>query len=83
MNETQILLSNKDTLLFAIPFLFMLFISVFRLDQVIAAPAGAQNRRPACGVDESGETILCDPDGRPSRIRKRKLATTTKIERIF
>jgi hypothetical protein len=65
MNETQILLSNRDSLLVAIPFLLMLFISVFRLDQIIAAPKGAQNRRrPSCGIDEFGDPILCDPDGK-------------------
>jgi hypothetical protein len=69
MNEAQILLSNKDSFLVAIPFLIMLFISVFRLDQVIARPKGTQNRRrSACGVDDSGQLIMCDPDGRRSTV---------------
>jgi hypothetical protein len=76
MNEAQILLSNRDTLLVGIPFLLMLFLSIFRLDQIIAAPKVAQIRlRMACSIDELGENIMCDPDGRPSGARMRKQAS--------
>ena len=65
--DQSILLSNRDTLLIAVPLVLMIFISVFRLDQVIASPKGSsQRRRPVCGIDDSGEPILRDPDGRPS-----------------
>jgi hypothetical protein len=61
------ILSSRDTLLFALPLILMVFFSAFRLDQVIAAPkASSHRRRPACGVDQTGEPILRDPDGRPS-----------------
>jgi hypothetical protein len=66
MNEAHILSSNKDSILVAIPFLFMLFLSVFRIDHLLATPTKTinRNRRPACGVDDTGEPILCDPDGK-------------------
>jgi hypothetical protein len=73
--DPSILISSKDTLLLAIPMLLMVFVSAFRLDHFIAAPKGSQNRRrAACGVDESGEEISCDPDGRRSRPRRRSVA---------
>lgn len=64
----EILLSSgKDALLVAVPCIALLLISMFRLDQLIAAPKAAVRReRPACGVDVDGEPILTDPDGRPS-----------------
>jgi hypothetical protein len=59
-----ILSSGRDTLLVAIPFVMMLFLSMFRLDEVLATPRGALNRRrPAPGLDEKGEPVLRDPDG--------------------
>ena len=70
--DQHILLSGRDTLLVALPFVFMLLMSAFRLDHLIAAPKPLLNRRrPACGVDESGEPILRDPDGRHSGSRRR------------
>lgn len=65
--DQSILLSSKDTLLLAIPLLLMVFLSAFRLDQIIARPKRSMDqRRPSCGVDEFGELFLCDPDGRRS-----------------
>jgi hypothetical protein len=73
--DQSILISSKDTLLLAIPLLLVTFASAFRLDRIIAAPKGSQNRRrPACGVDESGVEIFCDPDGRRSSPRRRSVA---------
>jgi hypothetical protein len=70
--DQSILLSSNDTLLLAIPLLLMVFLSAFRLDQVIARPKKSLiRRRPTCGVDESGEEIFCDPDGRRSGPRRR------------
>lgn len=68
MTESSTLISGRDALLFAIPFIGLVFISLFRLDRVIAAPreSPVRHTRPACGVDEAGEPILCDPDGRRS-----------------
>jgi hypothetical protein len=73
--DQNILISGRDTLLVAIPLVLMMFISVFRLDQIIAKPKVSLSRhRPACGVDEFGEPILCDPDGRQSGTRRRSRA---------
>lgn len=72
--DEHILISGRDTLLIAIPFVLLLLISIFRLDEFIAAPKGALNqRRPACGVDEFGEPILRDPDGRLSGPQRRRV----------
>ena len=71
--EEDILISGRDTLLIAIPFVLLLIFTVFRLDESIAAPKGSLNRRrPSCGVDEFGEPILRDPDGRLSGPEKSK-----------
>lgn len=68
--DHQILISSRDALLVAIPFVLILAVSVFRLDQIIALPKGSLNRRrPACGIDEFGELILRDPDGKLSGAR--------------
>jgi hypothetical protein len=65
--DAHALISGGDTLLMAFPFLLLLLLSMFRLDERIAAPRRlARNRRSACGVDEFGVLILCDPDGRRS-----------------
>jgi hypothetical protein len=48
----------------------MLFLAVFRLDQLVATPARSQALRPEHLpkhlFDSHGEIILTDPDGRPS-----------------
>ena len=58
--------TNWDTLLVAIPFLIVLAVGFFHLDEVLATPKSrlAQQRRPVRGIDENGMQILCDPDGR-------------------
>jgi hypothetical protein len=70
MHET-VLTSSRDALLIGIPFLIILLVCFLRLDEIIATskpPTNTkQHRRAACGVDEDGRTILCDPDGRPWR----------------
>jgi len=61
-----ILFSGRDTLLIAIPFLALLLVGFFRLDEYFAAPKKAgRHRRPPCGLDLDGRPIVCDPDGRP------------------
>jgi hypothetical protein len=68
--------SVKDTLLVAIPFIAVLVMAIFRLDTLFWAPkkqaTPAAFRRPGCGLDESGEPVVVDPDGRPSSVRPRK-----------
>jgi hypothetical protein len=62
--------SGWDTLLLGVPFIAMLFCGFFRLDELIAgkkpAATAARQRHVFGGMDETGEPILCDPDGRPS-----------------
>jgi hypothetical protein len=82
--EEQLLISGKDTLLIAIPFAFILMFSILRLDQIVAAPKGAlRGRRLACGLDERGEPVLRDPDGRlsgpPRGKRKHSLRKGTRL----
>jgi hypothetical protein len=61
-----ILNSGEDTLLFAIPFIGMLIVGFFRLDELLAAPRTTNKPLHAPrGVDRNGEQILCDPDGTP------------------
>jgi len=60
--------STLDTLLIMIPFIAMMAIGMFRLDEHFAAPKEArQRRRSFCGVDGNGRPWLSDPDGRPCR----------------
>jgi hypothetical protein len=65
MHDT-ILISGRDSILVAIPFIFMLFLSVFRLDETLARPSAATARhRLARGMNVAGLPILRDPDGQP------------------
>ena len=67
MHET-VLNSGWDTFLYALPVLLMLFVGVFRLDELFVTPRqGPRRQRPATGTDENGRQVLCDPDGRPFR----------------
>jgi hypothetical protein len=60
-----ILISGRDTLLVVIPFLVLFVISLFRLDEILAAPKGGiRQRRPMCGINKDGKPALSDPDGR-------------------
>lgn len=87
----EILLSNRDTLLFTVPMVFMLFLAAFRLDIVFATPARSQARRPKHLFDCDGEIILTDPDGRPSgfvraigtRELKKHRVSDRKIEEVY
>jgi hypothetical protein len=63
MHDT-ILISGRDSILVAIPFIFMIFLSMFRLDETLARPSAATaRRRPASGMNEAGAPVLRDPDG--------------------
>jgi len=65
--------STRDTYLVAIPFLFILGLSLFRLDTIFGATRPSGNRRrPLCGMDENGEPLLADPDGRLSNPRPQR-----------
>lgn len=75
MNE-PVIRSLSDALLFAVPSVTVLFLSVFHLDTLFTAPRHpAISRRPVCGLDARGEPILTDPDGRPTPRRRRSPAS--------
>lgn len=53
-----------NMLLVAVPFLCLLAVAVFRLDETFTQSSHyIRNRRPPCGVDLDGHPILSDPDG--------------------
>lgn len=63
MHET-ILSPGWGTFVVAVPFVGMLFATVFRLDELFASPANrVRRRRGLCGLDQDGQQIFCDPDG--------------------
>jgi hypothetical protein len=62
------LLSEWDTLVIMIPFLGLMALGMFRLDERFASPkASVPRRQKFCGVDGDGAPLLSDPDGRPWR----------------
>ena len=64
MHET-ILHTNWDSLVIGVPFLLMLLVGIFRLDELIVAPKRrVRLARPASGLDAEGKVIFSDPDGR-------------------
>ena len=51
--------------LVAVPFVGVLLVALFRLDEIIATPKRAKAiRRRICGRDLNGHLLLTDPDGR-------------------
>ena len=56
-----------DTLLIAIPFFVILFLSVFGTDlfRNKKRKRNSKTSRTPAGVDKDGNPILTDPDGRP------------------
>lgn len=68
VHETM-LTSSWDNLLLGIPFIALLFIGFFRLDQVFAAKSHSSSsaHRAFSGMGEDGELIVRDPDGRTAR----------------
>lgn len=60
-----ILMSGKDTILVAIPFIALLIMGLFRLDGMfIKSRKKSRRPPPPSGVDEEGRPIFSDPDGR-------------------
>jgi hypothetical protein len=56
--------TNWDQVLIGIPFVMMMIIGIFRLDELVAVPHKKLRRaRPASGMDSKGRPIVCDPDG--------------------
>ena len=63
--QNVILQSGLESILVAVPFLGILLVGLFRLDEIIAAPKRARAvRRPVTGCDKHGHLLLTDPDGR-------------------
>jgi hypothetical protein len=69
MHDT-ILISGRDALLVAIPFVFILFLSVFQLDETLARPKATFRQRSTRGMN--GADLLHDPDGRLVEPRRLK-----------
>jgi hypothetical protein len=64
--QDAILQSGWENLLVAVPFVGILLVGLFRLDEIIASPKRSKAvKRPASGCDENGHLLLSDPDGRP------------------
>ena len=64
--QDTILQSGWGNILVGVPFVGILLVGLFRLDEIIAAPKPARPvNRPTCGCDENGHLLLSDPDGRP------------------
>jgi hypothetical protein len=61
----SIVTSGGDTLLLSIPVVACAVFYVFRLDEVTRKlPESAGRPRSMCGMDDEGEPIPGDPDGR-------------------
>jgi hypothetical protein len=59
--------SNWDVILFMAPFVAMMAMSMFRLDEYLFTPKAPRpsRHRTFCGPDRYGREVLSDPDGRP------------------
>jgi len=58
--------SGWETFLLAAPFVGMVLVGVFRLDEIAANPKHQRGLRPRLtGSDDHGRLLLSDPDGRP------------------
>jgi hypothetical protein len=70
----MVLNSGRDALLFAVPSLSLLVISLFRLDSIFTGTRKPiKPQRPTPCLNENGEEMLCDPDGRTwTKVRGRK-----------
>jgi len=60
-------LSNADAILVAIPMIGLLFVGVFRLDEIFIKPKKKQtfHCHPLATVDDRGQPVRLDPDGAP------------------
>jgi len=62
--------SNMDAILVAIPMVGVLFVGMFRLDELIGKPKKRPERRRAiAGSEKDGSPICIDPDGQITRKR--------------
>jgi hypothetical protein len=58
---------NWDLALLIVPFLIIMVINMFRMEERLATPkkqnANSANHRRFCGPDQRGELVIFDPDG--------------------
>lgn len=61
-------MTNSQSVLLFIPFLFALVLFVFRLDEKVSASKAAKEKPSPkfCPTDHGGKIVLTDPDGRQS-----------------
>jgi hypothetical protein len=59
------LLTGWDTAVFILPFFGLLFLWMFGLDELLAAPGANARRRPFCQVGNGKDARMTDPDGTP------------------
>lgn len=60
------ILSGWDTAVFILPFLGLLGLWMFGLDELLAAPGTrAAQRRPFCDPGTGNDSFMTDPDGTP------------------
>ncbi len=70
--------SGWETFLLAAPFVGMVLVGVFRLDEIAANPKRKHGQRPRLtGNDENGRMLLTDPDGQPWTDPRGPAHTTT------
>ncbi|MGP8271470.1 MAG: hypothetical protein ACLQLH_15490 [Terracidiphilus sp.] len=63
------MLAGSDEYLIGIPLIIVLFIALFRVDELISTPKKSlKRRRPSYQMDEDGVPVLSDPDGLQSRV---------------
>ena len=66
MNEV-VQTTGRDAYLIGTPLILLLLVGLFRLDELVSRPKKTLKRpRPSCQMDEDGELVLSDPDGRLS-----------------
>ncbi|MGH9343960.1 MAG: hypothetical protein ACRD19_09395 [Terriglobia bacterium] len=69
--QETVLKTGWDTVLVALPFIGLLLATLFHVDEIFAAHDRRLSPvRPPCGVDEDGQPLLTDPDGRLWRSRR-------------
>ena len=72
--------SNMDAILVAIPMVGLLFVGMFRLDELIAKPQKRPERRRAiAGSDKNGAPLCIDPDGTMKGKRSRSTKASGRM----
>ncbi len=82
MNDAM-LTTGSDEYLIGIPLIIVLLIALFRVDELISRPKKSlKRRRPSYQMDEDGEPVLSDPDGRQSRVHSRQVTSRVPAGRV-